>query len=425
MAGPFETLAARLQDAFDSVESGADPVLRPSTRHGADFQANGAMGLAKRLGTKPGAVAEQVAREADLEGVCSVIEATPQGFINLTLDDDYVASSLQVLAGDPRRGVLRASTPATVVVDYSHPNVAKEMHAGHLRTTVIGDAVCRLLDFVGHSVARENHIGDWGTNFGMLIEHLLDLGEDVVAQELSVGDLDSFYRQARAAFEASREFQERSRRRVVLLQSGDPETMRLWTVLVDESLIYFEEVYAKLGVLLTREDVVGESFYNPMLPIVVDELRAAGLLVESDGALCAFPPGYTNREGEPLPLIVQKSDGGYGYAATDLAAVRDRFGRLGADLALYVVGAPQAQHLAMVFDVSLAAGWLPSRAQAVHVAFGNMLGQDRKMFKTRAGGTVKLVDLLDEAVARASEAIEAKNPDLGEEEEGKSQGWSA
>jgi arginyl-tRNA synthetase len=416
MAGPADILTARLQPGFDSVEPGADPVVRPSSRPGVDFQANGAMALAKRLGRRPAEVAAQILAETDLAGVCRRVEASPQGFINLTIDDAFLAAGIRAQAADPRLGVEEAAEPQTVVVDYSHPNVAKEMHAGHLRTTVIGDAICRLLMFQGQRVIRENHIGDWGTPFGMLIEHLVDMGEEAAAHELSVGDLDTFYRQARAGFDASAEFQERSRRRVVLLQSGDAETMRLWRVLVEQSLAYFQEVYAKLGVLLTPDDVVGESFYNDLLPVVVDELADRGLLVESEGARCVFPPGWTNRDGTPLPLIVQKSDGGFGYAATDLAAVRDRFGRLGADLALYVVGAPQAQHLAMCFEVAHLAGWLPKREQAVHVAFGNMLGADRKMFKTRAGSTVKLVDLLDEAVTRAAAAVADKNPDLEADE---------
>jgi arginyl-tRNA synthetase len=412
MAGIQSTLTQRLQQAFGSLEPGADPVLRPSSRPGVDFQANGAMALAKRLGRKPGEVAARVVEAADLDGMCASLEATPQGFINITLDDDFIAGELQKQSADPRLGVSAATDSLTVVVDYSHPNVAKEMHAGHLRTTVIGDAICRMLMFWGDHVIRENHIGDWGTPFGMLIEHLLDVGEEAAAHELSIGDLNTFYQQARIAFDTSPEFRERSRRRVVLLQSGDPETLRLWRVLVDESITYFDEVYRKLGVLLTRHDVVGESFYNPELPTVVEELRAAGLLVESEGALCVFPEGYWNRDGDPLPLIVQKSDGGFGYAATDLAALRDRFGRLGADVALYVVGAPQAQHLAMCFDVARAVGWLPRGKQAVHIPFGNMLGEGGRMFATRAGGVVKLVDLLDEAVTRASEVVDERSRDL-------------
>ncbi|MDA8044789.1 MAG: arginine--tRNA ligase [Actinomycetota bacterium] len=415
MAGLPELLSSALQPAFDRLEAGADPVVRPSTRPGVDFQANGAMPLAKRLGRRPAAVADDVARVAALDELCSAVEVTPQGFINLTLSDSWLAERLGAHAADPRLGVARVADPMTVVVDYSAPNVAKEMHVGHLRTTVIGDSLCRLLAFAGHTVIRENHVGDWGTPFGMLIEHLIDIGEEEAAHELSVGDLDTFYREARAAFDDSPAFQERSRNRVVLLQSGDPETLRLWHVLVDQSIAYFQAVYDRLEVLLTPGDVIGESFYNDLLPVVVRELDERGLLVVSDGARCVFPAGFENRDGSPLPLIVQKSDGGFGYPATDLAALRDRFGRLGADLALYVIGAPQAQHLAMCFAVGHSAGYLPSPGQAVHVPFGNMLGADRKMFKTRAGGTVKLVDLLDEAVARAGAAV-AERSELDAEE---------
>ncbi len=417
MPGVYQTLYERLRDAFHSVEPGADPVLRPSTRPGVDFQANGAMALAKRRGANPGQLAGEVAESARLADICSLVEVSPQGFINLTLDDSFIAQAVQTQAADPRLGVDPAENPRTVIVDYSSPNVAKEMHAGHLRTTIIGDALCRMLTFVGEKVIRENHVGDWGTPFGMLIEHLLDLGEEEGAHELSVGDLDTFYRQARLGFDASDEFQERSRRRVVLLQSGDPETLRLWRILVDASISYFDEVYRALGVLLTRDDIVGESFYNPQLPSVVEELDQKGLLQESEGALCVFPVGFTNREGEPLPLIVQKSDGGYGYAATDLAAIRDRFGRLGADLVLYVVGSPQAQHLAMCFESGREAGWIPPGKEAVHVAFGSMLGADRRMFKTRSGDSVKLIDVLDEAVARATAVVE-ENASLDPAERG-------
>jgi arginyl-tRNA synthetase len=416
MAGLQQILVERLQQAFDAIEPGADPVVRPSNRPGIDFQANGAIALAKRTGVAPRELAEKVVAAAQLNGICSVVEVAPQGFINFTVDDGYLGQLLRGLAADPRALADPAAVSQTVVVDYSSPNVAKEMHAGHLRTTIIGDALCRMLSFACHRVIRENHVGDWGTPFGMLIEHLLDVGEDVGAHELSVGDLDEFYREARAEFDGGEEFQERSRRRVVLLQSGDAETLRLWRVLVDESVAYFEEVYTKLGVLLTPADVVGESAYNDLLPVVLQELDERGLLVESDGALCVFLDGYINREGEPLPLIVRKSDGGYGYAASDLACVRERFGHLGADLALYVVGAPQAQHLSMVFDAANLAGYIPEGARAVHVAFGSMLGADRKMFRTRAGESVKLVDLLDEAVVRAAAAVAEKNPDLSSAE---------
>jgi arginyl-tRNA synthetase len=294
--------------------------------------------------------------------------------------------------------------------------VAKEMHVGHLRSTVIGDALVRMLDFVGHDVIRENHIGDWGTPFGMLIEHLIDLGENTAADHLSLGDLDGFYKQARAKFDADEVFQDRARARVVALQSGDAETGRLWRLLVGLSTVYFNLVYSKLGVLLTDDDLMGESAYNDGLAEVLSRLDRLGLLSESDGAEVVFPPGYTNRDGDPLPLIVQKGQGGFNYATSDLACVIDRIERLKADLLLYVVGAPQAQHLSMVFDVARMAGWLVPPTDAAHVAFGSVLGEDRKILKSRSGETPKLVELLDEAVARADDAIAEKNPNLSPDE---------
>jgi arginyl-tRNA synthetase len=299
-----------------------------------------------------------------------------------------------------------------VVVDYSAPNVAKEMHVGHLRTTVIGDALVRMLEFLGHEVIRENHIGDWGTPFGMLIEHLLDLGEDTAAEHLSLGDLDGFYKQARAKFDADEVFQDRARHRVVMLQGGDAETRRLWKLLVDLSTQHFNAVYRMLGVRLTDDDLMGESAYNELLPEVIRRLDVLGLLQESDGADVVFPPGYTNRDGDPLPLIVQKGQGGFNYATSDLACIIDRVERLDADLLLYVVGAPQAQHLSMVFDVARMAGWLKEPREAVHVQFGNVLGVDRKMLKSRSGDPLKFIDLVTEAVTRADTAIAEKNPEL-------------
>jgi arginyl-tRNA synthetase len=403
MVGTTAELTARLATAFGALEAGADPVLRPSER--ADRQANGALGLAKRLGRNPQEVAREVVATLDVADICDSVEVSGPGFINLTFSREFLEAQLAEMAGDERLGVPLASVPKTVIVDYSHPNVAKEMHVGHLRTTVIGDALCRMLSFIGHDVRRQNHIGDWGTPFGMLIEHLIDLGEEEGAQELSVGDLTGFYRQARVSFDADETFQERSRARVVLLQSGDAETLRLWRVLVGQSVRYFDAVYARLGVLLTDDDLAGESSYNDALPGVVEDLDALGLLVTDDGAKCVFPPGFTNRHGEPLPLIVQKSDGGFGYAATDLAAIRHRVRDLGADQMLYVVGAPQAQHLQMVFAVARMAGWLPERVDVEHVSFGNVLGTDHRMLKSREGDSVRLIDLLDEAVDRAAAAM--------------------
>src|ERR1700728_1714811 len=305
MVGTTAELTARLATAFGALEPGADPVLRPSER--ADRQANGALGLAKRLGRNPQEVAREVVATLDVADICESVEVSGPGFINLTFSREFLEAQLVEMAGDERLGVPLASVPKTVIVDYSHPNVAKEMHVGHLRTTVIGDALCRMLSFIGHDVRRENHIGDWGTPFGMLIEHLVDMGEEEGAQEISTGDLSGFYRQARASFDADPELADRSRRRVVLLQSGDEETLRLWRVLVAESVRYFDAVYAKLRVELTDDDIVGESFYNDALAEVVAELDAKRLLVLHDGAKCVFPPGFANRDGDPLPLIVQKS----------------------------------------------------------------------------------------------------------------------
>ena len=417
MADPLVIVADLLAPAFAMVAGGdtaVDPVVRPSDR--ADAQANGALALARQLGRKPRDVADDVVAAADLTGK-AMIEVAGPGFINVMFDEGFLTEQLDALEGDERLGVRLAATPERVVVDYSAPNIAKEMHIGHLRTTVIGDALVRMLEFVGHTVIRENHVGDWGTPFGMLIEHLIDLGETEAAAGLSVGDLDGFYKQARTKFDASEAFQVRARNRVVMLQSGDPETLRLWKMLVDLSMQYFNRLYRKLGVLLTDDDLAGESMYNDLLPDVVERLRTAGLLQESDGADVVFPPGYTNREGEPLPLIVQKRGGGFNYGTSDLACVLDRVERVKATLLLYVVGAPQSQHLSMVFDVAAMAGWLRPPARAVHVAFGNVLGTDRKMLKSREGEPVRFVDVVDEAVVRATASVKEKNPDLPDDEQ--------
>jgi arginyl-tRNA synthetase len=284
------------------------------------------------------------------------------------------------------------------------------MHVGHLRSTIIGDAIARLLEFEGHRVIRQNHVGDWGTPFGMLIEHLLD--ERATGHEAGVRELVAFYQAARAKFDADPAFAERARRRVVLLQSGDAETLALWHRLIDVSVVHFSEVYERLGVTLRPEDVAGESRYNADLPDVVAELQHAGLARESEGALCVFPPGFITREGEPLPLIVRKQDGGFTYATTDLAALRYRVRTLGARRVIYVVGTPQTQHLAMVFATARLAGWVDDGVRLEHVAFGSVLGADRKMLKTRAGDSISLVALLDEAVERAARVVEEKSPHL-------------
>jgi arginyl-tRNA synthetase len=413
MPDAFSVLLDRLQSAFDTIAPGADPVLRPSDR--ADFQANGALALAKQLGQNPQEVARQVVAAAVLADVCREVDVSGPGFINLTLSDQFVAAQVAVVGADERLGVAVAAEPQTVVIDYSSPNVAKEMHVGHLRSTVIGDSLARICGFLGHTVLRENHIGDWGTPFGMLIEHLLDAGVSSEADTFSVRDLNTFYSEARLVFDREPAFAERCRQRVVLLQSGDPETMRLWEIFVTESMRHNQEVYALLGVLLTADDVVGESFYNPLLSVVVDELDAEGLLVENDEAQCVFPAGFENRNGDPLPVIVRKSDGGYGYPATDLACIRDRTGRRQATRLIYVVGAEQALHFRMVFAVAELAGYLKPPATAVHVGFGMVLGSDGKKFASRGGDSERLIDLLHEGVARAESTMANRPSDLGPE----------
>ena len=415
MPDASSVLQQRLQAAFDTVAPGADPVLRASDR--ADFQANGALALAKQLGRQPREVAAEVVAAASLHDICSVVDVSGPGFINLTLSDEFIAAQVAALSSDPRLGVPAAAHPETIVIDYSAPNVAKEMHVGHLRSTLIGDALTRVLGFLGHEVVRENHIGDWGTPFGMLIEHLIDVGGAENAESFSVRDLNEFYAAARLQFDTDQAFVERSRQRVVLLQSGDPETLRLWRIFVAESMRHAREVYDLLGVLLTDDDIVGESFYNPLLPVVVEELDAKGLLVEDNGALCVFPEGFENRQGEPLPLIVRKSDGGYGYPATDLAAVRDRTGRIGATRLIYVVGAEQSLHLRLVFAVAVLAGYLPDASAAVHVGFGLVLGTDGKKLASRSGGSERLVDLLSEGIERAEAALKERSSDLSPEQQ--------
>jgi arginyl-tRNA synthetase len=416
MADPLVTVEQALAPAFADVAGHpADPVVRASDR--ADAQANGALALAKALGRNPRAAANEVvaAAAATLDGLAELEVAGP-GFINVTFTLPFLAGEVARASADERLGVRPAQHPEKVVVDYSAPNVAKEMHVGHLRTTVIGDCLVRVLQFLGHTIVRENHIGDWGTPFGMIIEYLVDEGADedtVIEHE----DPTTLYREARARFDADDEFKARSRERVVKLQTGDPTTLALWRQLVDESYRYFDAVYRELGVLLNRDDVMGESRYHDELPTVIDRLRRAGLLETSDGAGVVFVPGYTNRDGEPLPLIVQKKDGGFNYATSDLACVLDRVERIRATLLLYVVGAPQSLHLEMVFKVAEMAGWLTPPTRAVHVSFGNVLGSDRKMLRTRSGDPIQLKELISEAVERGIAQVAEKSPDLPPEEQ--------
>ena len=373
--------------------------------------------LARVLNRSPSEIADEVSNLIgdSLEGIADV--SSVSGFVNFRAQPSWLSGRIESLMPDSRLGI-GSEERQTYVVDYSAPNVAKEMHVGHLRSTVIGDAIVRMLEYKGHLVHRENHVGDWGTPFGMLIEHLLDLGESEAANELGVGDLDSFYKQARVKFVSEAGFAERSRHRVVLLQGGDEETLRLWRVLVDESMRYFNEVYSMLGVLLTDDDIMGESGYQALLPLVVERLEAAGMLEHSEGADVTYPGGWVNREGEPFPMIIRKADGGYNYSTSDLACIIDRVERLGCDSFLYVVGTPQKQHFQMVFQVAEQAGFMDERHSAVHVNFGSVLDTDGKVLKSREGEVIKLFDLLLEAVTRAKAAIDEKNPDLqGEERE--------
>ncbi len=416
MSDPIATISELLAPVFAELNGGefADPTVRPSER--ADAQVNGALALAKQLGGNPREIAQVVVDSGVLDGVASEMEIAGPGFVNVTFSSEWLAGQLAGVAIDDRLGVPDSASPLTVVVDYSAPNVAKEMHVGHLRTTVIGDALVRMMGFLGHRVIRENHIGDWGRPFGMLIEHLVDLGEDVGAAGISQGDLDTFYKAANIKFADDEAFAQRARERVVLLQSGDAATLVLWNRLVDLSTAYFNTVYATLGVLLTDDDLAGESRYDALMPGTVERLVDSGLLIEDDGAQVVFPPGFTNRDGDPLPLIIQARSGGFNYATSDLACVIDRVERLGADVILYVVGAPQQQHFQMVFAVARMAGWLPDDVEVVHVAFGNVLGDDRKMLKSRSGEPMKFVELLDEALERADVAVASKNPDLTAQE---------
>jgi len=405
-----ERLTLAITAAFGADFGDTDPMLR-SSQH-SDFQANVAMPLAKRLGAKPRDLATKILEHLEVSDLCEKVEIAGPGFINLSLKATTIANALNQLLND---GVLTPN-PArklNVIIDYSSPNVAKEMHVGHLRSTIIGDALSRVFGALGHTVLRQNHIGDWGTPFGMLIEHLLDLGESQGTDLLSMGELNQFYKDARVKFDSDESFADRARARVVKLQALDEATLKLWSLLVEKSSEYFSRVYEKLGILLTRADIRGESFYNPFLEDTVRELTEKGIARTDQDALCVFPEGFVGREGEPLPLIIRKKEGGYGYATTDLAAIRQRVETEHADRILYVVGSPQQQHFAMVFKTAEAAGWLTPEVAAEHVGFGQILGADKKMFKTRSGDTVRLIDLVDEAIARAQVVVAEKNPELG------------
>jgi arginyl-tRNA synthetase len=419
MADPRDVLAQRvsaaLGAAFGPEYEAADPVIRPSSF--ADYQSNAALPLAKKLGRAPRDIAADIIRHLDLDGVAEPPEVSGPGFINLRLLPGWIAAEATSELLHPRLGVEPADQAKLVVVDYSGPNVAKELHVGHLRATVVGDAVVRILEHLGHTVVRAAHLGDWGTPFGMLIEHALDIGEDATRKQLASGEFTAFYQSARAEFDREPGFADRARRRVALLQGGEPESRRLWQVLVSASMEYLMAIYQRLGVTLTETDMAPESFYNPMLADVDAELEAAGIAVISDGALCAFPAGFTGRDGAPLPLMLRKSDGGYGYDTTDAAAIRYRLVDLHARRLIYVVGSEQSQHLQMIFELAREAGWLTDRASAEHAVIGLVTGADGKRLKTRTGEQVKLATLIDEAVERAGRVIADRYDDAGQRDQ--------
>ncbi|WP_369195841.1 arginine--tRNA ligase [Streptomyces djakartensis] len=416
-----QRLAAALSAALPQAGS-ADPLLRRSDR--ADFQANGILALAKKEKANPRELAMQVVSRVESGGLIADVEVSGPGFLNVTLTDRAITGNLAARYADDtgRLGVPLAEQPGTTVIDYAQPNVAKEMHVGHLRSAVIGDSVTQLLEFTGESVVRRHHIGDWGTQFGMLIQYLdehpheLDHQAGEVSGEEAMSNLDRLYKAARKLFDADEEFKTRARRRVVDLQAGDPQTLATWQKFVDESKIYFFSVFEKLDMEIRDADIVGESGYNDMLAETCRLLEESGVAERSEGALCVFFDDIKGPDGKPVPLIVQKSDGGYGYAATDLSAIRDRVFGLKADTLLYVVDARQSLHFKMVFETARRAGWLNEDVKAVQLAFGTVLGKDGKPFKTREGETVRLVDLLDEAIDRASAVVREKAQDLSEEE---------
>jgi arginyl-tRNA synthetase len=378
----------------------------------ADYQADLALGLARRLRRDPRDIAAAVAQHLRPDAVLDTATVSGPGFINLALRAEYLSSTLGSMLADERLGVGRPEHPDTVVVDYSSPNLAKEMHVGHLRSTIIGDALARVLSFFGHRVVRRNHIGDWGTPFGMLIEHLFD--ERLAGRAANVRELSKFYRAARVKFDSDPIFAQRARQRVVSLQSGGAETLALWRQLIAVTLEHIDGLYRRLDITFAPDDVVGESHYNPDLADVVNELTQRGIAQLSDGAVCVFPPGFLRRDGASLPLIVRKQDGGFGYAATDLAALRCRLLTLRARQVLYVVGTPQHQHFAMVFAASRMAGWADDAVRLEHVGFGSVLGPDKKMLKSRSGESVSLGELLDEGIERARELVDEKSPGLDE-----------
>ena len=401
------------------IAAGAPADCEPQVRQSAkvqfgDYQANGMMAVAKKLGMAPRQLAEQVLTHLDLNGIASKVEIAGPGFINIFLDPAFLAEHVEQALTSDRLGVAKPAKQ-TVVIDYSAPNVAKEMHVGHLRSTIIGDAAVRTLEFLGHHVIRANHVGDWGTQFGMLIAYL-EKQQQENAGEMALADLEGFYREAKKHYDEDEAFAERARSYVVKLQGGDEYFLQMWRKLVDITMSQNQITYDRLNVTLTRDDVMGESLYNPMLPGIVADLKAKGLAVESEGATVVFLDEYKNKEGEPMGVIIQKKDGGYLYTTTDIACAKYRYETLHADRVLYYIDSRQHQHLMQAWTIVRKAGYVPDSVPLEHHMFGMMLGKDGKPFKTRAGGTVKLADLLDEALERARRLVSEKNPDMPADE---------
>ena len=401
------------------IAAGAPVDCEPQVRQSAkvqfgDYQANGMMAVAKKLGMAPRQLAEQVLSHLDLNGIANKVEIAGPGFINIFLDPAFLAEHVSQALKSERLGIAQPQ-PQTVVVDYSAPNVAKEMHVGHLRSTIIGDAAVRTLELMGHKVIRANHVGDWGTQFGMLIAWLEKQQQDN-AGEMALADLEGFYRDAKKHYDEDEIFAERARSYVVKLQGGDEYFRKMWRQLVDITMSQNQLTYDRLNVTLTRDDVMGESLYNPMLPGIVADLKEKGLAVESEGATVVFLDEYKNKEGEPMGVIIQKKDGGYLYTTTDIACAKYRYETLHADRVLYYIDSRQHQHLMQAWTIVRKAGYVPDSVPLEHHMFGMMLGKDGKPFKTRAGGTVKLSDLLDEALERARRLVAEKNPDMPADE---------
>ena len=406
----YQTVEREAAAAFAAAGIADSPVVLQPTKnaeHG-DFQINGVMGAAKKAKQNPRELAQKVAEVLADNAVIESAEVAGPGFINLRLRPEFLAQNIQTALNDARFGVAKTDKPQTVVIDYSSPNLAKEMHVGHLRSSIIGDSISRVLEFMGNTVIRQNHVGDWGTQFGMLVAYLVEQQKDNAAFELA--DLEQFYRAAKVRFDEDPAFADTAREYVVKLQGGDETVLALWKQFVDISLSHAQAVYDTLGLKLRPEDVAGESTYNNDLQPVVDDLAQKGLAVEDDGAKVVFLDEFKNKEGEPAAFIVQKQGGGFLYASTDLACLRYRVGTLHADRLLYVVDHRQALHFEQLFTTSRKAGYLPEDVKAEFIGFGTMMGKDGKPFKTRSGDTVKLVDLLDEAINRAEQVVKEKNP---------------